>query len=36
VQLGSPTSTGLSATTGLDAGEARQIEERLRDLGYIE
>ena len=36
VQFGVPTSTGLSATTGLDAEEARQLEERLRDLGYIE
>ena len=36
VQLGTPTNTGLSATTGLDAEEARQIEERLRGLGYIE
>ena len=28
--------TGLSATTRLDVEEARQIEERLRGLGYIE
>lgn len=36
VQSCTPTSTGLSGTTGLNAQDARRIEERLRDLGYLE
>jgi len=33
--IGSPISTGLSETTGLDAEDARQVEERLRGLEYL-
>jgi hypothetical protein len=36
VQFSTPASTGLSGTAGLGVEEARQIEERLRSLGYIE
>jgi predicted AlkP superfamily phosphohydrolase/phosphomutase len=36
IQFSAPASTGLSGTAGLGAEEARQIEERLRNLGYIE
>jgi predicted AlkP superfamily phosphohydrolase/phosphomutase len=36
VQFRASTSSSFSATPGLDAEEARQIEDRLRDLGYIE
>lgn len=36
VRFSAPASTGLSGTAGLGAEEARQIEERLRNLGYIE